>query len=562
MTVSSELNRKEYAGNGVTTAFATSPVVFFDSGDLDVYVVSSAGVATLKTITTHYTVTGGDGSTGTVTMVTAPASGETLVIVRTLDVTQSTDFVNNDSSDAEVAEDTIDRLTMIAQQIDAKVDRSFRLADSDVSGASTEIPTPAGTSLIGWNTAGTALQNYSTSTLSSALTTAFTLTLLDDTTAAEARTTLGFPDIAAKGDLVVGSADDTLTKLAVGTDGYDLNPVSGATSGLAWVSPLAYNIKGGYIDWTVSGNVLTVAVKTTAGNDPSATEPVFFGFRSVTADNGTLTWIKVTAATSIAINATALLGTSNSTAFRLWGVAFNDGGTVRLAIINCLSGTSTYPLAGWGIASATQETDGADSAHVFYSDGAAVTSKAYSVLGYATWETGLATAGTWSAGPTRKQLFGPGVPLPGQQIQSASGSTGAVSTTTTAIPADDTIPQITEGAEIITVAITPSSAANVLDVSAVGNMDHGSSDVSLITALFQDATANALAAATTRNTITAWTKTIPLRHRFLAGTSASTTLRLRGGSSTAGTVTFNGTASARILGGVLFSKIHVAEIMA
>jgi hypothetical protein len=140
MTVSSELNRKEYAGDGSTTAFATSPVVFFDAADLKVYVVTTAtGAATLQTITTHYTVSGGDGSTGTVTMVTAPTAAQTLVIVRDVAATQSSDFVNNDINDAEVLEDALDRLTMLAQQSAAVGDRAFRLPDSDTSGITTEV---------------------------------------------------------------------------------------------------------------------------------------------------------------------------------------------------------------------------------------------------------------------------------------------------------------------------------------------------------------------------------------------------------------------------------------
>lgn len=244
MTVASELNRKEYAGNGVTTAFATFPVVFFDEGDLDVYVVVDAtGVATLKTITTHYTVTGGGGSTGTVTMLTAPASGETLVIVRTLDITQAADFVNNDGSDAEVAEDAIDRLTMIAQQLSAKIDRSFTLPDSDTSGASTELPTPEASKVIGWNSAAAALQNYSVADIDASLVSTFGATLIDDATAVAARSTLGFPDIAAKGDLIVGSADDTLTKVAVGTNGYVLLADSAQSPGMQW-APLAFQPGG------------------------------------------------------------------------------------------------------------------------------------------------------------------------------------------------------------------------------------------------------------------------------------------------------------------------------
>ena len=164
MTVSTDLNRKQYAGNGVTTSFATSPVVFFDSTDLDVYVVTTAtGAATLLTETTDYTVTGGAGSTGTVStagLYGAPSASQTLVIVRNVPLTQAADFVQNDASDAEVVEDALDKLTMADQQLSARLTRSFTLADSDVSGASLTVPTPAAGTLVGWNDDGTELQNY------------------------------------------------------------------------------------------------------------------------------------------------------------------------------------------------------------------------------------------------------------------------------------------------------------------------------------------------------------------------------------------------------------------
>jgi hypothetical protein len=205
MTVSSELNRKEYAGDGVTTAFATSPVVFFDSADLKVYVVTTAtGAATLQTITTHYTVSGGSGSTGTVTMLTAPTAAQTLVIVRDVAATQSSDFVNNDINDAETLEDALDRLTMLAQQNEAAISRSLRLADSDVTGADPELPTPVANKLIGWDSAGTALENYSGADIAITAVSAFMETVLDDTTAAIARTTLGA--VGLTGDETVAGA--------------------------------------------------------------------------------------------------------------------------------------------------------------------------------------------------------------------------------------------------------------------------------------------------------------------------------------------------------------------
>ena len=122
MTVSSTTSRKAYTGDGLTTSFATSPVVFFDTSDLVVYVVTTAtGASTTLTENTHYTVSGGSGSTGTVSLAGgsspygAPSAAQTLVIARQVPATQGSNFVNNDPNDAEVVEDALDRLTMIAQ---------------------------------------------------------------------------------------------------------------------------------------------------------------------------------------------------------------------------------------------------------------------------------------------------------------------------------------------------------------------------------------------------------------------------------------------------------------
>jgi hypothetical protein len=45
--------------------------------------------------------------------------------------------------------------------------------------------------------------------------------------------------VDAKGDLIVGSANDTVVRLGVGTNGYVLTAASGETSGLAWSAPAA-----------------------------------------------------------------------------------------------------------------------------------------------------------------------------------------------------------------------------------------------------------------------------------------------------------------------------------
>jgi len=318
----------------------------------------------------------------------------------------------------------------------------------------------------------------------------------------------------------------------------------------------------GSLSLSVSGNALTVALKTAAGSDASSTDPVRIRWRSATAANGDETLANVTAALSVTVSSGSTLGASSSTAFRVWIVAFNDGGTIRLGVINCRSGTTLYPLAAWGIASSTAEggSGGADSAQVFYT-GTAVTSKAYVVLGYATWESGLGTAGTWSSGPTRVELFTTQTPLPGRILQIQGNASGASATGTTVLPTDDTIPQNTEGDQYITQAITPTSAANLLSVDFGGSFACNNI-CNISAALFQDSTAGALCAITTTiggGNYSVWQT---LHWLLLAATTSSTTFKIRAGTNNGATTTFNGFSGARALGGAMASFLEAREIMA
>lgn len=187
MTVSSTTNRKEYTGNGATVTFAISPVVIFATSDLEVYVVTTAtGVATPLVENTDYTVTTPVPFDGTATVdlsggaspYGAPSASQTLVIVRNLPLVQETDFVQNDPSDAEVAEDAFDYATMVMQQLSARVDRSFRLSDSDVSGADLILPEVAerADKFLSFNSDGDLVMAVSTDGTGGALSTALALT--------------------------------------------------------------------------------------------------------------------------------------------------------------------------------------------------------------------------------------------------------------------------------------------------------------------------------------------------------------------------------------------------
>lgn len=147
-----------------------------------------------------------------------------------------------------------------------------------------------------------------------------------------------------------------------------------------------------------------------------------------------------------------------------------------------------------------------------------------------------------------------------QQVVYVSSS--AVNTGTVTIPRDDTIPQITEGTEYLTLAISPKSATNILVIDFRGFFSFSASATDMHVALFQDATANALAATATREAGATFPTTIPLRHIMVAGTTASTTFRIRAGSSDVGTTTFNGIGGARLYGGVAASSITITEYKA
>lgn len=137
----------------------------------------------------------------------------------------------------------------------------------------------------------------------------------------------------------------------------------------------------------------------------------------------------------------------------------------------------------------------------------------------------------------------------------------ATATGTTQMPCDDTIPQSGEGDEYLTKAITPKSATNILviETNLLLGFNASVSVENQTVALFQDATANALAATSTWFPVSGGTLTMSLRHIMLAGTTSSTTFKIRSGNHNAGTTRLNGTAGARRFGGVASSTLKITE---
>ena len=130
MTVSSTTVKNSYSGNGSNDTFVYGFKIFADT-DLEVIIRSATGTETIKTLTTHYTVTGAGSASGGNVVFTAgniPTATETVVVRREVPQTQAIDYIANDPFPAESHEEGLDRATMTIQQLQEEVNRSIKLS--------------------------------------------------------------------------------------------------------------------------------------------------------------------------------------------------------------------------------------------------------------------------------------------------------------------------------------------------------------------------------------------------------------------------------------------------
>lgn len=175
MTISAN-NRMDNVGNGAADTYSYNFKIFAAT-DLRVTVRDTDDVETTLTYPTHYTVTGvGLAAGGNVALVNGGFSwldgdgdlktGYALTIRRVRPLTQTTDIRNQESYHADVHEAAFDHFVMIDQQQQDEIDRSIKISESfDPDGFDTTLPAPVPATLIGWNTDGDGLQNYTAADL-------------------------------------------------------------------------------------------------------------------------------------------------------------------------------------------------------------------------------------------------------------------------------------------------------------------------------------------------------------------------------------------------------------
>jgi len=159
MTIANEDARTgPYNGNGATTAFDYDFKVV-DQAHLVVTLTDASSVDTVQTITTHYTVSGvGDEGGGSITMVTAPATGELLTITRDVTRTQEVDLQNRGSFLPNTIERAFDKLTQITQDLSELLNRAVKQPVTSTVELTFPAPTGNADKVIGFNSAGTDLE--------------------------------------------------------------------------------------------------------------------------------------------------------------------------------------------------------------------------------------------------------------------------------------------------------------------------------------------------------------------------------------------------------------------
>ena len=149
--------KAKYNANGSNDTFAI-PFDYVATSEVKVYTADETTTPvteTLKTLTTHYTISGGN-----IVFVTAPADGLKVVVIRVNPLTQTADYIEDGPFAATTHESALDKIVRLVQELNEKVLRApvARLTTA-VRTSPYTLPDPVAGDAIGWNSAATDLEN-------------------------------------------------------------------------------------------------------------------------------------------------------------------------------------------------------------------------------------------------------------------------------------------------------------------------------------------------------------------------------------------------------------------
>ena len=130
MTISTTTIKNSYNGNASTSAFNYTFKISAES-EMQVIIRSSTGSETVKTLSSHYTISNvGNAGGGAVTFQSGhiPASGETVILRRVTAQTQAMDLIDNDPMSADTIETAHDKSIALIQELQEQLNRSLKVS--------------------------------------------------------------------------------------------------------------------------------------------------------------------------------------------------------------------------------------------------------------------------------------------------------------------------------------------------------------------------------------------------------------------------------------------------
>ncbi len=166
MSVSSTLRKQQFTLDGIEDNYTFTFRALTSAPEDIKCSVTTAGVTTILTYTTQYSVTiNSDGVGGTVTLVSASTIGlGTLTVYRETTNTQESDYDDYNQFPANTLEEDIDKRTMVEQEQAETFDRTIKFPIESTT-KDIDFPEPAASKLIGWNSVADGLENKIPSTI-------------------------------------------------------------------------------------------------------------------------------------------------------------------------------------------------------------------------------------------------------------------------------------------------------------------------------------------------------------------------------------------------------------
>ena len=377
MTVSVTFIKVSYNGDDATVTF---PITFpFDSAsEIEVLLRdenASPATETVQTSPTEYSVSGTD-----VVMVTAPATGEKLIIRRATTQTQATDYIETADFPAESHENALDKLTRIVQELEEASTRSAKLPKT--STIDPTLPEPEELKFLRWQSGGTGLENATDITTADLATQAeaeggtdnvvymsplrvqqwlavqdtddlsegaanfyytearfdSSFTGKDTDDLSEGVTNLYYTDVRADariaaadvGDLANVDESGKAVTNVLAWDGVNWSPAVAAGSG-GTTNPSQLDNLG--LNTSVAASALTIGIRQSDGSTaPTAGNPVTVAFRSSTEGLGSFSTVNIESSIDVTIPSGAVMGHRDGTNEYLYVYVLNNAGTAEVAV--------------------------------------------------------------------------------------------------------------------------------------------------------------------------------------------------------------------------------------